>query len=223
VLGIGQYPITVMDHANGLATMAAGGLRATAHFVEKVMKRDTTVYGERLPRPDQPRIFSQQNSNDLTYALSQVGSAKVNIGWDTAGKTGTWEYTQATNENAHAWMVGFDKKIAAAVWVGNRDKEQSIKDKNNAVIWGSGIPSKIWQKFMTDATRAMNEKKVNTKFNPPSHVGTDQFPGAEPSPTPAAPPPDPNQGQGPGTGGGNGGGNGGGIQSSPPPTRGGRG
>jgi hypothetical protein len=72
---------------------------------------------------------------------------------------------------------------------------------------------------MTDATKAMNEKKVNTKFNPPSHVGTDQFPGAEPSPTPAAPPPDPNQGQGSGTGGGNGGG----IPSSPPPTRGGRG
>jgi len=220
ILGIGQYPITVLDHANGLATFAADGLRAQAHFVEKVLDGDNIVYGETLPKPDQPKIMNQQAINDLDYALSKISTAKLpSLGWDTAGKTGTWEYNNKTTENAHAWMVGFDKKIAAAVWVGNRDKEQSIKDKNNAVIWGSGIPSKIWQKFMTDATKAMNEKKVNTKFNPPSHVGSDMFPGAEPSPTPAAPPPDPNQGQGPGTGGGNGGGN----PSNPPPTRGGRG
>jgi membrane peptidoglycan carboxypeptidase len=196
ILGIGQYPITVLDHANGLATFAADGLRAQAHFVEKVLDGENIVYGETLPKPDQPKIMNQQAINDLDYALSKISSAKIpSLGWDTAGKTGTWEYNNKTDENAHAWMVGFDKKIAAAVWVGNRDKEQSIKDKNNAVIWGSGIPSKIWQKFMTDATKAMNEKKVNTKFNPPSHVGTDQFPGAEPSPTPAAPPPstpDPN-------------------------------
>jgi membrane peptidoglycan carboxypeptidase len=197
ILGIGQYPVSVTDHANGLATFAANGLRAQAHFVTKVLDGDNIVYGETLPRPDQAKILNQDAINDLDYALSKISSAKIpgGIGWDTAGKTGTWEYNNRTDQNAHAWMVGFTKKIAAAVWVGNKAQEQSIKDKSGNVIWGSGIPSKIWQKFMTDATKSMNEPKVNTKFNPPSHVGSDNPPGSDPSPTPAAPPPptqDPN-------------------------------
>ena len=171
ILGIGQYPITVMDHANGLATFAAGGLRARAHFVKKVMKGPAIVYGETLPAPNQPRVFSTQNSNDLTYALSQVGSAKASIGWDTAGKTGTWEYNQKSNENAHAWMVGFSKKMAAAVWVGNEKDEQALKDKSKKTIYGAGLPAEVWRKFMTAATKAINEPKVNTKFNSPSYAG----------------------------------------------------
>jgi membrane peptidoglycan carboxypeptidase len=182
VLGIGQYPITVMDHANGVATMAAGGLRANAHFVVKVMKGEDVVYGESLPPPDKPRIFSALNANDLTFALSQVSSAKVDIGWDTAGKTGTWEYADAAGENAHAWMVGFSRRIAAAVWVGNKADEGPIRDKSNSIIYGAGVPAKIWQSFMTNATAAMNEPKVNTKFNAPNYAGTTMPPGAVPPP-----------------------------------------
>jgi membrane peptidoglycan carboxypeptidase len=182
ILGIGQYPITVMDHANGLATFAAEGLRAQAHFVQKVMKGNDLIYSEKLPAPNQPRVFSQQNSNDLTYALSQVVASKTNIGWDTAGKTGTWEYAQNSNENADAWMIGFDKKIAAAVWLGNKAEEHPLRDKNNAIIYGAGVPASIWKKFMTDATTAMNEKKVNTKFNPPAYAGDTNPPGSVPGP-----------------------------------------
>jgi membrane peptidoglycan carboxypeptidase len=193
ILGIGQYPVSVTDHANGIATFAAGGVRAQAHFVKEVWEGTTPVYGEKLPRSDAPKIMNQQAINDLTYALSKVGSAKINgFGWDTAGKTGTWEYNNSTNQNAHAWMVGFDKKIAAAVWVGNKDKEQAILDKGKATIWGSGIPTTIWKKFMTDATKAMNEKKENTKFNPPSNIGNENPDRSVPSPTPAQP----DQGQG---------------------------
>jgi membrane peptidoglycan carboxypeptidase len=182
VLGIGQYSITVMDHANGLATFAAGGLRATAHFVQKVTKGETLVYGETLPAANQPHVFGPENSNDLTYALSQVGSAKVNIGWDTAGKTGTWEFSQQSNENAHAWMVGYSKKIAAAVWVGNKAEEQALRDKGKKIIYGSGVPAEVWRKFMTAATKSMNEKKVNTKFNPPNYAGDLMPDGAVPGP-----------------------------------------
>jgi membrane peptidoglycan carboxypeptidase len=178
ILGIGQYPITVVDHANGVATMAAGGLRANAHFVQTVLKGDQVVYGETLPRPDQARIMSPQNINDLTYALSQVSSAKLNIGWDTAGKTGTWEYGPKPTENAHAWMVGFDRKIAAAVWVGNKAEEQPIRDKKNTIIYGAGVPAEIWRAFMTNATTAMNEPKQNTKFNAPNFAGTTNPPGS---------------------------------------------
>jgi membrane peptidoglycan carboxypeptidase len=184
ILGIGQYPITVLDHANGLATFAADGLRAQAHFVMKVMRGNDLVYADSLPPAGQPRVFSQQNSNDLTYALSQVTSAKLNIGWDTAGKTGTWEFGQGSSENADAWMVGYTKKIAAAVWVGNKAELHPLRDKNNKVIYGSGVPAAVWQKFMTAATTALNEKKTNTRFNPPSYAGNTMPPGSVRGPGP---------------------------------------
>lgn len=179
ILGIGQYGITVEDHANGMATMAAGGLRADAHFVAKVTKGDAVIYSEKLPTGDQGRIMSPQNINDLTYAMSQVGSAKVNnLGWDTAGKTGTWELAGNSTENAHAWMVGFSRRIGAAVWVGNKADEQAIRDKGNTIIYGSGLPAQIWQSFMNRATINMNEPKVNTKFNNPNYAGNTMPPGA---------------------------------------------
>src|SRR5207237_6149710 len=45
-VGIGQYGITVADHANGMATFAAHGKRADAHFVRSVSKDDEQVYRE---------------------------------------------------------------------------------------------------------------------------------------------------------------------------------
>jgi membrane peptidoglycan carboxypeptidase len=75
-------------------------------------------------------------------------------------------------------MVGFDRKIAAAVWVGNKAEEQPIRDKKNTIIYGAGIPAEIWRAFMTNATAAMNEPKQNTKFNAPNFAGTTNPPGS---------------------------------------------
>jgi membrane peptidoglycan carboxypeptidase len=188
VLGIGQYPVTVMDHANGAATFAAGGLRANAHFVRSVKKGDEVLYGETLPNPNQGRILNQQQINDLTYAMSQV-APNINIqGFQAATKTGTWEYNHDMNKNAHAWNVGFTTKLAAAVWVGNKDEEKALLDKNNGTVWGSGFPRAIWTKFMNDATKAMNLPKDRTKFNQPNFVGDENPLGSIPSPTPSPTP-----------------------------------
>jgi membrane peptidoglycan carboxypeptidase len=190
ILGIGQYPITVLDHANGAATFAAAGLRANAHFVSKVTKNDKVLYGETLPNPTQPKILNQQAINDLTYAMSQVNGTDVG-GWQTATKTGTWEYNKRTDQNAHAWNVGFTKNLAAAVWVGNRGDEKAIVDKNGATIWGSGFPAQIWRKFMTDTSNAIGWEKKNTRFNAPNYIGNENPPGSFPSPTPSPEPPPP--------------------------------
>jgi membrane peptidoglycan carboxypeptidase len=147
------------------------------------------VYSETLPNPNGSRILNPQAMNDLTYALQQVTASQIkpSIGWDTAGKTGTWELNNASNDNAHAWMVGFDKKLAVAVWVGNKAEVKAIKNKDGQPVYGSGLPGIAWKKFMVAATTAMNPKKENTKFNPPSHIGNELPNGAVPSPTPAAP------------------------------------
>ena len=40
MVGFGQYPITVLDHANGVATFANDGVYNKAHFVLKVEKQN---------------------------------------------------------------------------------------------------------------------------------------------------------------------------------------
>jgi membrane peptidoglycan carboxypeptidase len=184
IVGIGQYPITVMDHANGVATFAADGLRAKAHFVSKVTKGEDILYAEKLPHTDQGRVLNQQAVNDLTYALSKVKVGNV-AGWQMATKTGTWEYDNRADQNAHAWNVGFTKKIAAAVWVGNRAEEQAIVDMNGGTVWGSGLPSQIWTRFMTDATNGIAWEKTGTQFNQPNFIGNENPPLSVPSPTPS--------------------------------------
>jgi membrane peptidoglycan carboxypeptidase len=210
ILGIGQYPITVADHANGLATFANNGVRAQEHFVLKVMDGDQTVFGETLTANGQP-ILNSGASADLDYTLQNVGSAKDpalnSAGFDTAGKTGTWEANNSINTNAHAWMVGFTRKIATAVWVGNQKEEKPIVDKGGGTIWGSGIPSTIWRNFMTNATKDMALKPdKNSKFAPKANIGNENPDGSVPSPTPPpAPTTDPTQNPGgPGNPGGGG-------------------
>ena len=96
-VGIGQYGVTVADHANGLATLAAGGKRAPAHFVRSVTQDDEQVYGERT---DQTDIGLTANQIDtLNFALSKVPTANLDNGWDTAGKTGTWQAGTSTTRN----------------------------------------------------------------------------------------------------------------------------
>ena len=133
ILGIGQYPVTVLDHANGMATFAADGLRAQAHFVSKVIEGDDVRLQRDAAEPG-PAQDPQPAGDQRPRLRAEPGQRRQadGSGWQTAGKTGTWEYSTSRNENAHAWMVGYTKKLAAAVWVGNRAEEKAIADKNGA-------------------------------------------------------------------------------------------
>jgi membrane peptidoglycan carboxypeptidase len=186
-VGIGQYPITPMEHANGAATFAAGGLRAKAHFVKEVFKDGKRLYGETLPNPNSARVLIPEQLNDLTYALTQVANIDV-AGFQAATKTGTWEYAPQPSQNAHAWNVGYTTKLAAAVWVGNKGDEQPLKDKNNDTVFGSGLPRSIWRAFMGAATQAMDLPRNQLQFNPPNFTGDENPPGSTPSPTQSASP-----------------------------------
>ena len=83
-VGIGQYGITVLDHANGMATFAADGKRADAHFVRSVSKNGDQVYEEKLTRP--PIGLSQDQINELDATLNQVPAGHFSNDWDTAGQ-----------------------------------------------------------------------------------------------------------------------------------------
>ena len=70
-VGLGDYPVTVLDQANGMATLAAEGVRAEAHFVRRVSKGSTVVYGEDVPGGGQRPVLEPAAVADLTWAMSQ--------------------------------------------------------------------------------------------------------------------------------------------------------
>ena len=97
VVGFGQYPITVLDHANGMATFANGGIYNKAHFVVSVEQQDKdtgkweTVGGEKL-KPKQ-RIDQAGGRRGHRRAEADPGADNHSLddGRQAAGKTGTWE------------------------------------------------------------------------------------------------------------------------------------
>jgi membrane peptidoglycan carboxypeptidase len=168
-LGLGQYPVTVLDQANAMATFAAGGLRAKVHFVRSVAVAGKAVYTESLPGPDQPRILPPGAEADLSYALAVDGIAV---------KTGSWQYANSTSENAHAWSIGYDSTMATAIWIGNRGGEQALRDKAGAIIWGSGLPNQVLRKVFAGTRTQLG--LTPTPFSPPAVIGDENPPGSVP-------------------------------------------
>ncbi len=196
-LGIGQYPITVLDHANGMATVAAGGKRAEAHFVEKVFKNDQPVYSETLATKDLGLTPGQ--IGDLDATLRKVSTSTTLSGWtlpdtwNVASKTGTWEWNEANPDfNAHVWVTGFTTKLAAAVWLGTKSGKylNPSHGADAANVFGNNFVGPIWQQFMTNATKAMfpNPDPSWLHFGTPGNTGNLMPVGALASPTPTPKP-----------------------------------
>ncbi|MFC8618288.1 transglycosylase domain-containing protein [Micromonospora purpureochromogenes] len=197
VVGFGQYPITVLDHANGLATLANHGVYNKAHFVIKVQQqnRDTGKW-EVVPgtgEKSKPRQTIRRDvADEVTGVLKQIpkpNNRSLDDGREAAAKTGTWEYD--SKSNAHAWMVGYTEQLATAVWIGSRDpKKPRILDRNGNDIGGSKLPGAIWQRYMDDALDGKD------RLDMPSVTGIgDQDAGNGTEPAPPAVPENPQQPQ----------------------------
>lgn len=192
VVGYGQYPITVLDHANGVATFANGGVYNKAHFLYSVEKQNPNtgkwdkIYSEKL---DSKRRIDKGVVDDVTSVLKDYPAAvnhRLDDGRKAASKTGTWELKGDSRDNGDAWMVGYTPQLATAVWVGNvRDRKPLIlKDKRK--VSGGNLPGDIWERFMDEALKG----KPKVDFPPAQNVG-DPDSGNGEAPPPPPPPPNP--------------------------------
>jgi membrane peptidoglycan carboxypeptidase len=190
-VGIGQYPVTVLDHANGMATFAAAGKRADAHFVRSVSKRGDQVYAEKLGQRDIG--LNQEQINQLNWTLRQVEAAKLPNGWDCAGKTGTWQRGDSLTENAHTWMVGYTGALATAVWLGTADGKALVTKDGSHDVFGANYPGAIWRQFMVDAPAALKLDKNKYRFAQPAFAADRSAPPTSAkaaTATPSCRPPD---------------------------------
>jgi membrane peptidoglycan carboxypeptidase len=214
-IGFGQYPVSVLDHANGVASLAAGGSAATAHFIAEIYQGDSKIYTESKKQTQMPG-YTPLMAADEAWVLQKVAE-KYN--WNppnrkVAAKTGTWENgrPEFKGKNAHSWTVGYSAPakekqyngIAVAVWVGNKGDELPIKTKGGSNMQGATGAGLIFDKFIEKVTAG----KPVGKFPTPKFVG-DENAGDAQSPAPsteAGNSQSPGQGN-PGPGGGNGNGN----------------
>jgi membrane peptidoglycan carboxypeptidase len=170
-IGIGQYPVTVVDQANAMATFAADGVRAQAHFVIKVASpqqpKGKYIYAETLPTGGEKPILNAAQLDDLTWTLSQIGPARLAGGPASAGMPGSWEFGRNSSDVGNAWMVGYTRKLAMAVWVGPEGKSRPIRDADGNTIYGSTLPASIYRTVM----KAASVGAPGDAFDPPTFVG----------------------------------------------------
>jgi membrane peptidoglycan carboxypeptidase len=192
-VALGEYGVSVLDHADGYATFAANGLHAAPYFVDRVDQAGNTLYSVGRARTN--RAFSADIAADATYAMQSVykaGKKRLDGNRPAAAKTGTAQYLD-TGENAHAWMCGFTPQLATAVWMGHTGNDGPLRNANGSRIYGSGLPRQIWTAFMNAALEGTQELPLpEPKFLGDETKGNESSPSPTPSPSESdSPSPDP--------------------------------
>jgi membrane peptidoglycan carboxypeptidase len=209
-LTLGGYPITLLEHANGIATYADMGVYHSPQAVLTVTdSRGSVLYQD---HPDQRArlaidpgvafIMAQIMSDDQNRCM--IFGCNSALHWSdrtVAAKTGT------TDNFKDAVTVAFTPELATALWVGD------IKDNTHTMVNGSdgvfvaspgvhefvsralaGHPGNLWYTAPGDVVAGPG----NSWFlSDTTHI--DKLPGDNPpTPTPSivayAPPPDPGTG-----------------------------
>jgi len=167
--GHGRHPITVLDHANGMATLAAGGVRAPAHFVRQVARQGEIVHTERLPAGPQTPVLGRAELDDLAWTLSQGPAGRLPDGRPVATKTGELQLGNNPVDTAHAWIVGFTGNLAMAVWIGNEEIELPLRDLTGARVSGAGMPAEIFTRVMAGTHAQLGLPRID--FGAPRFTG----------------------------------------------------
>jgi membrane peptidoglycan carboxypeptidase len=170
-ISIGQYPVRVIDQAQGYSTFADNGMYIPAHFVSKVTDINDNNVLYQFNTPAKQAFSSDPTTNStiaatVTESLTQVaaksggGGFALSGGRPSAAKTGTQGYNDATGTatgyDSDAWTVGFTPKVVTAVWFGHSDHIAPIfGDYHNGVgaekdysVFGREEPAYIWQAYM---------------------------------------------------------------------------
>ncbi|WP_051797120.1 transglycosylase domain-containing protein [Catenuloplanes japonicus] len=200
-VGFGQYRVKVLEHVNGLATLAARGTYNAAHFVVGVEKKNAAtgewsrVNGEQL-KPD--RRFDTEQIDSMLEVLQKIPASSDGNNVALAGgrpafaKSGTWELgPDDPAANGDAWYLGATPQIATGVWVGTIGARKPLQDADGNPIFGGQEPASIWKMFMDTVGK---ELKLPVKqFPEGSAVGDPSVlaNGVSPSPKPAPSSPKP--------------------------------
>ncbi|MGV4986653.1 transglycosylase domain-containing protein [Streptomyces sp. NRAIS4] len=184
-IALGTATASVLDMAEGYATLANHGQHGTYTLVEKVTKDGTEDV--KLPGQQVKQAVSREAADTTTSILQSVvdnGTATAAQGADrpAAGKTGT-----AENDTA-AWFAGYTPDLATVVSVMGQDPVTAKHMPLYGALGeprmnGGGPPTEIWAQY----TRNALKNTPSADFDLQLEQGADE-PQAPPSATGSAPP-----------------------------------
>jgi membrane peptidoglycan carboxypeptidase len=166
--------VSTTEMASAYATFAARGMYRAPHMVAKVLNPDGSVYWqaadeEKMAFADGDPRKNEQIARNVTESLlpipgwSKIGCADGRL---CAGKTGTQQLGE-TADNSKAWMVGYTPQLSTAVSMSGDKDGLAIKNAQKKIIYGSGLPGKIWQTFMDSYHKTFKLPKEDFgKFDP---------------------------------------------------------
>ena len=151
-LALGASEVVPLDMAVAAAAISAGGVRAEPIAVLKVVDARGQVIEENRVRKAQ--VMDPGTCYVLTSLLRSVlgpyGTGASLASWlgsrPAAGKTGT------TDGQLEAWLVGYTRELACAVYVGWDNRERSLPGS------GAAVAGPIWADFMASALGGLPER-----------------------------------------------------------------
>ena len=139
------------------------------------------------------RVFEAKVADNVSAALEPIASySNGHALYDpslgsrpSASKTGTAQLGD-TGQNKDAWMVGYTPQLSTAVWVGT-DEGTAITNYVGSSIYGSMLPSDIWQSTMDAALDGVEEESFPKADEIGGYAGVPQAPPPPTSTTPPTP------------------------------------
>jgi len=207
---LGGYPITLLEHVGGMATLADMGIYHTPEAILQV----TDSHGQVLYQTHADQRARQAIDPGVAFIMAQIMSddnnrAKI-FGYNSplhfkdrivAAKTGT------SDDFKDASTVGFTPDLAVAIWIGD------ILDIHHTMVQGSDgvfvatpgfhsflatvlgpIPGNRWYTAPSDVVAGPNNSWFLSDTRSISRLPGDNPPSPSPTPINIIPPPDPQTG-----------------------------
>ncbi len=157
-VALGAYGVSPLEIAGAYTVFANGGLRERPAFVDDIVAGN----GESLysRKPETRRVLDSRVAFLMVDMLQEVmrsgtaaGVRSMGFKLPAAGKTGT---------SHDGWFAGFTSNLLCIVWVG-------FDDYHELGLEGAHSALPIWAKFMLEASRFEEYRKVQ-QFAPPPGV-----------------------------------------------------
>jgi penicillin-binding protein 1A len=155
-MALGAGSATPLEMVLGYSVFANGGYRVTPYFIERIEDAQGTVLGKANPvtvGKNAERVIDSRNAFLMANMMQDVirggtGARAMALGRvDLAGKTGT------TNEQMDAWFAGYQRHLAAVVWMGY-DIPRTLGDRETGAV--AALP--IWMSYMGNVLKGQREE-----------------------------------------------------------------
>ncbi len=152
-MALGAGSVTPMQMATAYSVFANGGYRVNPVLIAKITdSRGKVLHQVELKGPDESqRVIDARNAFVMDSLLQEVtrsgtaARAQATLKRpDVYGKTGT------TNDSMDAWFAGFQRSLAAIVWIGY-DNPRKLGDRET----GGGLSLPVWIEYMQQVLKGV--------------------------------------------------------------------